>query len=265
MAHKIPRRMAATNNITPKDQYFRVVTGEGPDGGDEIFIYGFIGQEKWWEDDLTEPLTDLAVVQAIRAADAKNKPIHVRINSPGGRVLHGEAIVSAIASARNTVHTYVDGIAASMAWDIWMRGHVRHFPDNAKGMVHTSSTIGIGNAENMRATADMLDKFDEASIAHMAKETGLSEEEIKSRFYDYKDHWLSARDVLELGLIEKIETGGETRHVIHNPERLTYRELLQQVRAIETQTIQEQQASPEPVEDWRRQYLERLDYLNKIV
>lgn len=244
--------------------YLRVVSSEGPDGEDEIFIYGYIGQEKWWDDDPTEPLTDLAVVKAIREADAKGRPFHIRINSPGGSVMHGEAIVSAIASARNTVHTHVDGIAASMAWDIWLRGHVRHFPDNGKAMIHTSSSATWGNAQDFRDSAEMLDKFDEASIAYMARVTGMPEDEIKTRFYDYKDHWLTARDLLDLGIITEIENANtDTRHIIQHPERLTYRQLLQQVRAIDIIPTEAPIEEPTDQKNWRHDYMQRLHILHE--
>lgn len=254
--------------INPKAPYFRVVTSDTT-GEDEIFLYGFIGNQKLWDDDPTEELTDLAVVQAIRAADAKNKPFHIRINSPGGYILHGEAIVSAINGARNTIHTHADGIVASMAWDIWLCGHVRHFPENAKGMVHCSGTYGWGNAQDMREAAEMLDKFDEASIIRMARITGMSEDEVKNRFYDYKDHWLTARELVELGIIEAIETG-PARHVIAAPERLTYRQLLQQAYNIEgaeptppADQPTDQPTEIEPQRDWREEHMQRLSIIHQ--
>jgi ATP-dependent Clp protease protease subunit len=188
-----------------KDKYFKVVTSEQGDSAD-ILLYGVIGQDFWWDENLEEEsITDLAFYREFKRLEAKYDRINIRINSPGGSVLHGDAIVSLITQSPKEIHTYNDGLAASMAADIWVAGKTRHMSINAKLMIHCVSTIAIGNAQDMRDEADRLDKFDQSSIAFFAKATGMSEEEVKNQFYDYRDHWMTAQDVLDIGLIDRVE------------------------------------------------------------
>lgn len=245
-------------NHSYKAPYFRVVTDTGTDAA-EMYLYGYIGQEKWWEDDPTEPLTDLEVVKAIRDLERTNKRINIRINSPGGSVRHGDPMIAAIKNSPAEIHTYVDGMAASMAFDIWIASKNRHAATHSKMMVHATGTIAWGNVKAMEQAAAMLKKFDETSIASMADATGMSEEEIQKQFYDYEDHWLTAKDAKEIGLIQEVE-GYATTTPVPEPEKLNFRQLLGVAgRAIWPDVQDETVQTPENVKDldWRQDYLRR--------
>lgn len=192
----------------------------------ELYLYGYIGQDKYWEDDLTEPLTDLEVVRVLRQLEQEVNRINLRINSPGGSVHHGAAIISAIQSCKVPVHTYVDGMAGSMAADIFLSCPNRHMNKTSMLMVHSISGAVYGNAVKLRKYADTLDTFDSVYIANMATITGKSEEEIRTNFYDGEDHYLSAQMCKDYGIIQEVEdyTGVP---VDPSMQKLTHAELLQ--------------------------------------
>ncbi len=240
----------AKNNKNTVCNYFKVVTGD-QDGTAEMFLYGYIGQDFWWDEDMNEEsITDLAVVRSIRELEKNNSRINIRINSPGGSVMHGDPIISAIRASKAEVHTYVDGIAASMAFDIWLAGSVRHVSLNSKLMCHATSTIEFGTAKQMRQAADRLDKFDESAIEVFHAATGMDKEEIKTQFYDYEDHWMTANNALSLGLVQSIESY-TTNTGVSDPEKLSYRELLK--RAVgeskeDALPYEPEEDAPEPVD-----------------
>lgn len=188
----------------PVDRFFKVITTEGADSAD-ILLYGAIGQDKWWSDDTTEPLTDLAVSQAIKDLEKDYDRINIRINSPGGSMYHGNAIITAMRSSSAEIHTYNDGLAASMAGDIWIAGTHRHMATNSLLMIHAPSSYAYGTAKEMRQEAEVLDKFEFTAIAVMAEATGKSTEDIKKEFYDYEDHWFTAPEVVDMSLITEVE------------------------------------------------------------
>ena len=195
------------------EQFFKVVALEGKESAD-MLLYGYIGQKAdWWnEADPEEDLTDLAFTKEFRRLEKQYGRINVRINSSGGSVKDGDAIISAIQSSEAEVHVYNDGTAASMAADIWLAvadKSRRHMSPNAKLMIHSTMTMAFGNAKAMRDTADMLDKFDEAAVGTLAKALGKDEADVLAEYYDGKDHWLTAKDALSLGLIESIEAAPE--------------------------------------------------------
>lgn len=163
-----------------------------------IFLYGYIGEE--WEfngsDWTIGGNTDTEFVQELLRLEAKYSLINVRINSYGGDMMHGNAIISAMKRSKAEIHTYNDGIAASMAGAIWLCGQKRHMATNAMLMLHAGSNIVWGNAQDMREMADVLDQFTKTMVISISENTGQSEEEINKKFFsDYKDHFLTYSDV----------------------------------------------------------------------
>lgn len=243
--------------------YFRVITSSDDDA-DELLLYGYVGQYGY-EDDESDDMTAATVVKAIRECDKKRRPFRIRINSPGGSVFHGDPIVTAIRQCKSEVHTYIDGMAASMAADIWMAGKKRHMASNSKLMIHRTSTFAFGNAQDLREAADALDKFDEAALATFLELTGMDEAEALEKFYNYKDNWLTAADALKYGLIESIDTYDAKMP----DESRTYRQLLAEAMRgteaepamVATPTAETAPAIPEPQENWRQAYLDKLSRL----
>lgn len=250
-------------NSKPGDSYFKVVTNREGDTP-EMYLYGYIGQQAFalFDEDPEQDITDIAFIKAFRELEKDYKKINIRINSPGGSVMHGDPIITAIMASKTEVHTYVDGIAASMGFDIWLAGHKRHAAINSKLMVHNTGSIGMGTAKDLRQTADMLDKFDNSAIATFSAITGMDEAEVRERFYDYTDHWMTAKEAHEIGLIDKIDNY-ETRQVVENPEKMNFRQLLALAARV---APPDDEPEPEPVdgyenEKWREDYLSRLQTL----
>lgn len=246
-------------------KYFRVAASEADNSTAEIYLYGYIGQEKWWDDDPTEALTDLEVVRAIRELEQSYSRINVRINSPGGSVMHGDPIITALRNSKADIHTYNDGMAASMAFDIWLAGGTRHISTHSKLMAHATASIAIGTAKDMRNAAAMLDTFDATSIASFALATGMDEDDIRTRFFDYEDHWITAREAKEMGLVSEIEDY-KAASPVNEPEKMSFRQLLAVAHRVAMPEQKEEKQEPEngyKDENWREVYLDRRDSLTK--
>lgn len=244
-------------------EYLRVVTNTQEGQYPTMFLYGYIGQkaDPYWNEDPEEDITDLAVVKAIRELESKHSRINIRINSPGGSVMHGDPIVTAIKNSSAEIHTYNDGVAASMANSIWMAGKFRHASLHSKNMIHNTSGMAWGNAQTMREMAEMLDKFDEADILCFCEATGMSEDEAKKQYYDYRDHWLTSRDLQKLGLITEIENYQVAE--ISNTRSVDWKRMLEDAaRAIVIEPEPKQENEYEK-EKWREEHLERLAFLIK--
>jgi len=164
----------------------------------EIFLYGIIG-DFWYSDD---PLTARAFQQQLSLL-SDYPEIHIHINSPGGDCLEGLAICNAIKSSKKIIHTYNDGICASMAATILCAGKDghRHAAKGSLTMFHSASTICWGNAEDMRNEAETLDKYDDVLAEIIADALGKTLEETKAMFFDGKDHWLTAKEAEAEGLV----------------------------------------------------------------
>jgi len=205
--------------------YLKVVTAENKDSAD-ILLYGVIGQDFWWDEDLNEEsITDLSFIKKLRELEEKYNRINIRINSPGGSMFHGNAIITAMQSSKAEIHTYNDGLAASMAGDIWLAGSTRHMAKNSLLMIHAPSSIVWGNAKQMRQEAMVLDKFEHTAIVILAEATGMSEEEVKAQFYDYEDHWFTAKECQELNFISEAEEY-EVEEIAENVSQMTHHQLV---------------------------------------
>ena len=128
--------------------------------------------------------------------------LNIHINSKGGSVFEGVAIYSQLKqhSAHKTV--YVDGIAASIASVIAMAGDEVIISDTAM-MIHPAWTIAMGNAEELRKEADILDKMTESiKQAYLSKSGKISEEKLNDLISS--ETWLNAKECIEYGFADMI-------------------------------------------------------------
>ncbi len=176
------------------NKYFNILTTEGAAEA-TILLYGYIGETYDYYTGERKGVTDIDFVQELERLADKYSTIHVRINSPGGEIFHGSAIVTAIRNCKSEVNTWIDGVAASMAGIIWLAGKKRHMAKNGMLMLHAASGICWGNANDMRDMADTLEAFDSTLVTAAADATGMSEKEMKKKYFDGKDHWLPWNDV----------------------------------------------------------------------
>jgi ATP-dependent protease ClpP protease subunit len=158
----------------------------------EILLYGVIG-------DPNDKLDARTVTQDVRAASG---PLSVRINSPGGYVMEGLAIVQSLRDYPGKVTIYVDGLAASMASVIAMIGAEIIMAESSLMMIHKPWDCAIGNADDMRRDASKLDKIEAQLIGIYAKRTGLSESRLAAMLA--AETWLTASEAHELGFVTAI-------------------------------------------------------------
>ncbi|PRY90591.1 head maturation protease, ClpP-related [Mongoliibacter ruber] len=131
--------------------------------------------------------------------------INIYINSPGGYLYHAFPIFNVIANSKKDVHTYNDGLAASAGGYILLAGKTIHTAKNAFLMIHRASGIAFGNADKMRDTADMMEKYEGVIIDRLASISGQSKEDIQDKYFDGKDHFLTAEEAKEAGFVNEIE------------------------------------------------------------
>jgi ATP-dependent Clp protease, protease subunit len=123
----------------------------------EIFLYGTVGAG-WFEDSFSS----VEVVQAL--ASIGDKKAIIRINSPGGVADEGIAIYNAIKRHKAGAETHVDALAASAASVIALAGDTRTTASGARWMIHRALTLDIGNATQLRKTADTLETYDKSLV-----------------------------------------------------------------------------------------------------
>src|SRR5699024_477578 len=133
------------------------------------------------------------------------KEITVNINSVGGDVFTGISIYNMLKRHKAKIIVNVDGLAASIASVIAMAGDVIRMPSNSMMMIHNAMTMVAGNANDLRSTADLLEKVtDTLMSAYLDRSDKLERNELKALLD--AETWLSAEEAKELGLIDEVIT-----------------------------------------------------------
>jgi ATP-dependent Clp protease protease subunit len=170
----------------------------------EIHIYGTITDEKWFEEDIT-PAEIRDKMTEIKNA----KRVDVYINSGGGGVFAGNTIYNLIKRHTGEVVAHIDGIAASIASVIAMAAKKIIMPSNAMMMIHNPIGAAYGYPEDLRKTADILDKVKDSIVAAYAEKTGVADKKIRDMMD--AETWMTAKDAKAIGFADEIATGKDIK------------------------------------------------------
>jgi len=92
-------------------------------------------------------------------AQSKAQNIMLQINSPGGSVTEGQAIAAFIKGFPAKIDTSGVGLVASIATTILLAGDVVTMDKNSYFMIHNPWANALGEAEELRHTANLLDEM----------------------------------------------------------------------------------------------------------
>ncbi|MFI5524989.1 head maturation protease, ClpP-related [Streptomyces platensis] len=161
----------------------------------EVVIYDEIG---YWG------VTAENFMSELRGLDVSE--ITLRVNSPGGEIFDGIAIHNLLRSHRAQVTTYVDSLAASIASVIALAGDRVIMQPHSQMMIHDGSGLAIGNAQDMREMADLLDRQSDNIASVYAERAGGTPEEWRERMRT--ETWYTAAEAVAAGLADEV---AETR------------------------------------------------------
>lgn len=159
---------------------------------DEIGFWGVTAQD--FADDVTK-LT--------------SRVLNVHINSPGGEVFDGLAIMNTLRQHPAEVRVFVDGLAASAASFIAVGaaapGHL-NIARNAEMMIHDAMGWAVGNAAEMRDLADRLDKVSDNIADVYAQRAGGDVATWRAAMK--AETWYTGAEAVAAGLADRVT--GET-------------------------------------------------------
>jgi len=158
---------------------------------------------------LNGPVTDESAASIVAqimhiASEKKNAKISLYINSPGGSVTAGLAIVDAMNMVPNEIETIVIGQACSMGAVLLANGTPgkRFSMENARIMIHQPSGGSQGTYESMENTLEEMSRLKDILYRILAKRSGQTEEQISE---DCKrDYFMSPEEALEYGLVDSV-------------------------------------------------------------
>lgn len=163
----------------------------------DLDIYDDIGESFWGD---TVSAKD---VRAKLSASQNAKTIRMRVNSRGGDVFDGFAIYALLQAHPARVEAHVDGIAASMASIIIMAADEITVSAGAMIMIHNPWAYAVGESDDLRATADLLDKMQSKSADVYVARTGISREKIIEMMD--AETWLTADEAKAQGFADIVK------------------------------------------------------------
>ena len=162
-----------------------------------VFIGGGINDE----------IANLAVAQLLFLQNEDPKlDIHMYVNSPGGSVTAGLAIIDTMKYVAPDVCTYIFGQAASMGSLIASAGTKgkRYALTNSRNLMHQPLLSGVmeGQATDLEIEAVEMLRLRDRLYTLYSEATGKSTEQIEKDCD--RNNWLDDKEMLEYGLIDKV-------------------------------------------------------------
>lgn len=161
-----------------------------------VYVYGTIGDH--WKEEKANRAKDFASA----LDDLSPKALEIRIDSPGGDAFEGFAIASAIQRYEGDTHAFVDGMAASAASYIAIMADKVTMNDFSAFMIHNASGIVIGNRDDMRETADLLERLDNSIAGTIAARTGMELGDVKAAMS--AETWYFGEEAEKAGLCDEV-------------------------------------------------------------
>lgn len=168
-----------------------------------IFLYGEVNGElaKY----VVQQIAEFRKQWVENGVPESERELIVRINSPGGSVVDGYAILDNLRAAGAKVITIAEGMAASMGAFLLTvagtKGNRFAFP-NTELLVHQPLGGAQGQTTELEIIVARMQKVKRRLNCLMAEATGKSLEQIEAA--TDRDNFLSAEEALEFGLIDYI-------------------------------------------------------------
>lgn len=155
--------------------------------------------------EVTDESASLCVAQLLYlSAKDDAKDINMYINSPGGSVSAGLAIIDTMNLIPNDVNTIATGLAASMGAMILLSGTKgkRNALPHAEVMIHQPLGGAQGQATDIAIRANHILRTRETLYSMMGDATGKDIDEIAEACE--RDNFLTAEEARDFGLIDHI-------------------------------------------------------------
>ena len=154
--------------------------------------------------EIDDGLANSIVAQLLYLDSLNHNTINLYINSPGGSITSGMAIYDTMNYIKSKVSTICIGMAASMAAFLLSSGEkgMRFCLPNSEVMIHQPLGGAKGQATEIQIAAERILKLKAKLNKILSENTGQSLEKIQND--TERDHFLSAEEALNYGLIDKI-------------------------------------------------------------
>ena len=132
------------------------------------------------------------------------EPIKLVVNSFGGSVYDGFALIAAIEHSKTPIHGYCFGSAMSMGFIIYIATHVRFAHKTSTLMYHEISDYFWGNITETKQNLKECERIQKVYDDYILNRTKIPVQKM-NEYKDRKEDWyISAQEGLKYKIIHKI-------------------------------------------------------------
>jgi ATP-dependent Clp protease protease subunit len=136
--------------------------------------------------------------------DYDREPIKLVVNSFGGSVYDGFALIAAIEHSKTPIHGYCYGSAMSMGFIIYISTHVRFAHKTATLMYHEISDMFWGNITNAKQNLKECDRLQKVYDDYVLSRTKIPVDKMSEYKARKEDWYMSAQEAAKYKIIHKI-------------------------------------------------------------
>jgi len=154
--------------------------------------------------EIDDNLANIIVSELLYLDSINHDDISLYINSPGGSITSGMAIMDTMNYIKSDVKTICIGLAASMAAFLLSCGKKgkRYCLPNAEVMIHQPLGGVQGQATEIKIVAERIISLRNKLNTMLSKNTGQPLEKIEKD--TERDHFLTAKESLDYGIVDSI-------------------------------------------------------------
>lgn len=156
---------------------------------------------------IDDTVANLVIAQLLHLENEDpKKDIKMYINSPGGSVYAGLAMIDTMNYIKPEVSTIAIGMAASMGAHLLAAGAKgkRFALPNSKIMIHQGSAGFQGSTPDIEITAREVISVSKVLDDHLAQATGQSADKIRKD--SDRDYYMTAKEAKDYGIIDGVIT-----------------------------------------------------------
>lgn len=183
---------------------FRMEAKPEQDSAD-LYIFDEIGEREDWFG-TTHGFGPKGLMEQLDQIEQSEISVH--INSKGGDAYDGIAVMNLLKNSGKKVTTIIEGIAASAASLIAMAGQKVIMRPSSQLMIHNCWAFTMGNAVELRKTADDMEKLDQGMRNVFIERSGGKLSAAKADELFAAESYLNADESMAYGLCDEI-TGKE--------------------------------------------------------
>lgn len=183
-----------------------IVVEKNSDGERSYDIYSRLLRDRiiMISGEINDNLSNVIISELLYLDSLNHDPISIYINSPGGSITSGMAIFDTMNFVKSKVSTVCVGMAASMAAFLLASGEKgeRFCLPNSEVMIHQPLGGAQGQATEIKIAAERILKLRKKLNSILSEKTGMNIKKVEED--TERDYFLSAKEALEYGIIDKI-------------------------------------------------------------